>query len=257
MTRRIVVPADVLCVMSPGDVVLGRRESHYVRNVLRLDRGDDVVLMDGLGMFAHGKVREWQGDQAIVYLSEFGQSTAHESPLRITLLVGLPRGQRWDFALQKATELGVHRIWPVYTKRTELRIPEDRLDDRLDRWERIAAEAARQCGRSEAPQIGAPDKLEAALDLLSYERDVDLQIVAWEAAHNHPANTDIEILLSGSTARNVVLLVGPEGGLETSEVDLCTKHGFHAVSLGPRTLRCETAVIVLTTLVQYRLGDLS
>lgn len=256
MARRIVVPAELLAVMCPGEVSLGRRESHYVRNVLRLRRGDAVILMDGQGTVGYGEVRNLEDECVTVDLTEFGRSTAHESPLHLTLLLALPRGQRWDVALQKATELGVDRVWPVYTRRTQLRVPPDKVHERLARWGRIAQEAARQSGRSVAPEICIPEPLGTVLDALDHEKETDLQLVAYVGAETHPAQADLEDLLASSAARRVVVLVGPEGGFEQAEIDLCARFGFHAVGLGPRTLRCETAAIVISALVQYRLGDL-
>ena len=243
--------------MCPGEVALGRRESHYIRKVLRLRRGDEVILMDGQGAVANGEVRRLDEECVTVELTAFGRAAAEESPLFVTLLLALPRGQRWDVAVQKATELGVDRVWPVYTRRTQLRIPPDKLPERLERWERIAGEAARQCGRSVAPQICSPEPLGTVLDSLDSEPDIDLQLVAYEGAAGHAAAAGLEDLLSNSRARNVVILVGPEGGFEPEEIDMCAQYGFHVVSLGPRTLRCETAAIVMVALVQYRLGDLS
>ena len=256
MARRVVVPAELLAVMCPGEVALGRRESHYVRNVLRLRRGDAVILMDGQGAEGYGVVSRLDDEAVSVDLTEFGRSAAHESPLHVTLLLALPRGQRWDVALQKATELGVDRVWPVYTRRTQLRIPPDKVGERHERWLRIAQEAARQSGREVAPDICVPEPLGTVLDTLENERDVDLQLVAYVDAAGHAAEAGLEDLLSSSRARKVVLLVGPEGGFEPAEIDLCARYGFHAVGLGPRTLRCETAAIVMVALVQYRLGDL-
>jgi 16S rRNA (uracil1498-N3)-methyltransferase len=256
MARRIVVPAELLAVMCPGEVMLGRRESHYVRNVLRLRRGDAVILMDGQGAEGYGEVRRLDEECVAVELTEFGRAAAQESDLHLTLVLALPRGQRWDVALQKATELGVSRVWPVYTRRTQLRVPAEKVGERVERWQRIAQEAARQSGRAIAPQICVPEPLGTVLDALSHEKEIDLQLVAYVEAAGHASEAGLEDLLSSSRARNVVLLVGPEGGFDPAEIDLCAQYGFHAVSLGPRTLRCETAAIVMVALVQYRLGDL-
>lgn len=255
--RRIVVPSDVLAVMSPGEVTLGRRESHYARDVLRLKVGDEVTLIDGVGMTGHGRITAMDKAGVQVFLNEFGKSSALESPLKMTLLVGLPKGTRWELIIQKTTELGVDRIWPIYTHHSDVRIPADRLEQRLDRWTRIAAEAARQCGRALAPDLSLPRPLHEALGLLSQEQEVDLRLVAWEGLTHQADHPDLDEIIGGVTnPKHAVLFVGPEGGLARDEVERCRKHGFEVVGLGPRILRVETAALVFVTLIQHRLGDM-
>lgn len=255
--RRIVVSSDILSVMSPGEVSLRRRESHYVRHVLRLREGDEVELIDGRGSMGRGRVASTEGECVQVYLSEFGRSSALESPLEVDLWMGLPRGNRWDLVLQKSTELGVTRIQALYTSRGEVKIPENKVGERVERWSRIATEAARQCGRAVAPEIAAPRSLKQALIELSQVKGVDLQLMAWEEERQHHEERALETALASSGARRVVLLVGPEGGLSQAEARDCTLAGFVPVSLGPRVLRAETAAVVFTALVQYRLGDMA
>ncbi len=253
--RRVVVHADTLSLMSPGEVYLKRRESHYIRKVLRMAPGDPIELIDGRGTLGRGEVTGVDGDAVRVFLQEFGKSTALESPLEIHLLMGLPKGKRWDMILQKTTELGITSLRPVMTARCELSIPADRLPGRLERWRSITAEAARQCGRACAPEILPPSSLDQALHDL-HELTPDLQLVAWEEASGQK-DTTLEAILSASGARRVALFVGPEGGLTESEVQQCTRQGFDVVGLGPRILRAETAAMVFTALVQYRLGDMA
>ncbi len=255
--RRIVVPSDVLAVMSPGEVVLGRRESHYARDVLRMGIGDEVTLIDGVGMTGRGRITGVDKAGVRVFLNEFGKASALESPLRLTLLMSLPKGDKWELIIQKTTELGIDRLWPLYTSRTEVRVPESKVDERCARWSRIAAEAARQCGRSMAPEVGAPMALGDALGLLAQEPGVDLKLVAWEGlAAVSRRGLDEVLMVTQSTPKDVVILVGGEGGLEDSEVSRCVERGFVGVSLGPRILRAETAAIAFVALLQHRLGDI-
>ena len=256
-TRRIVVPADLLAVMSPGEVTLGRRESHYVRHVLRMTVGDDVELMDGLGTSGHGHISALDDCGVRVELTEFGQASAMESPLKLTLIMGMPKGPRWDFIVQKTTELGIDRLLPAYTKHGEVRIPPEKTAARAHRWTRIATEAARQSGRSVAPEIDIPRPLDQLLELLSHEPDIDLKLMAWESLAGKPNRKLGEALLAtGARPSHVILLVGPEGGFAPEEAALAAEHGFTAVSLGPRILRAETAAMAMTTLLQHILGDM-
>jgi 16S rRNA (uracil1498-N3)-methyltransferase len=254
--RRIVVSSEVLQIMSPGEVTLARRESHYARHVLRLGVGDEVELLDGRGSRGRGRIRAMEGDVVRVELSEFGQCRESESALSIMLLMGMPKANHWEFILQKTTELGVDQLWPVYTERSEVRVPPDKLDERLERWGRICAESTKQCGRSRAPELLAPVELKVALETLQRDQSLDLQLVAWEKEPSRPGERALEAMLGGRDVHRVVLFVGPEGGLTQAEVQQAALAGFQVVSLGPRILRTETAAIVLTALVQYRLGDL-
>lgn len=269
--RRIVVPGELLEIMSPGEVTLGHRESHYARDVLRLKAGDEVTLMDAQGMSGQGHIASLGADGVVVHLQEFGVASAQESPLRVTLVASLPKGAKWDLVIQKTTELGVDRLMPVYTRRSDVRIPRDRLEKRLARWNRIAQEAARQCGRSVAPTIVAPQSLAEALPQLKRE-DADLMLLAWvsmadhsmepgaSSEHHHSVRSskglDDALTSLAARAEHVVIAVGPEGGFEDAEAQACIQHGFKAVGLGPRILRAETAAITLTALVQHRLGDM-
>lgn len=253
--RRIVVPSKVINIMSPGAITLSRRESHYARNVLRLKEGDQVELLDGRGLVARGTIRGMHEGGVEVYLQEFGQSQTLESELQIHLLMGLPRSNRWELIIQKTTELGITHLWPVYTDRCEIKIPDNKLKGRMERWQKIASEAARQCGRSRSPEIAAPTVLREALLRVQRDPFIDLQLVAWEEESTAEERT-LDTILSTSGARNVAYLIGPEGGLTTTEIERCKEAEFHVVGMGPRVLRTETAAITLCALLQYRLGDI-
>ncbi len=252
--RRIVVASDTLSVMSPGEVTLTRRESHYARNVLRLHKGDQVELLDGRGLVARGEIVALDPEGVTVFLREFGHANASESGLSITLMMGLPRGERWDQVVQKTTELGVHRLMPLYTESVEIKIPPERLAKRLERWNRIASEAARQCGRAQAPEILAPQTLAQGMRAVAEDVNIDVRLVAWEEARGK--ERALESILGPVSISHVAVLIGPEGGLRNAEIQLSKRHGFMVFGMGPRILRAETAAIVAVAMLQYRLGDL-
>src|SRR6056297_1526787 len=173
MMRRIPLPPGSLDNLSAGDTLtLPDDASHYLRDVLRARPDDRVELFDGRGKCAHGTLTTV--DQQIhVEIQQVEKIEKGESPLKITLFQAVPKGKRWEWILEKATELGVHQIVPLQTKRTIVDIPEDRLDHKMARWTKILTSASRQCGRSVVPTLTDPLSLHADSTL-----DCDLNLVA-------------------------------------------------------------------------------
>lgn len=224
----------------------------HVRQVLRLRDGADVVLFDGRGgEFA----AQLQAAGRAGMLARIGEHRAieRESPLGITLLQGVARGERMDFVVQKATELGVRRIVPVMTARCVVQLGAERADRRREHWLAVAASACEQCGRNRLPLIGEPLTLAAALnastDALRWLLEPDAGTTLREALAEGAAG--------GPSARDITLLIGPEGGLEPQEQQLALQAGFRAVRFGPRILRTETAALATIAALQCLAGDLS
>ena len=169
-----------------------------------------------------------------------------ESPLQIRLIQGISRGERMDFVVQKATELGVHRITPILTEYSVVKLKTDRANKRLLHWQKIAQSACEQCGRNKVPIIDEPTPLH---EFLSANQSTDcrllLQPTAKRALHD----------INGSPT-SLDLLIGPEGGISNKESELLSFSGFTPVSLGPRTLRTETAALAAIAILQSRHGDL-
>ena len=250
MSRRVVIAPEVLA-QCPGEIELPEEASHYICRVLRLRPGDKVELIDGQGGASQAEICGEEDGRVSVRAGDCVRSMTNESPLEITLLVGLPKGQRWGLALEKSTELGVTRLWPVYTRFGQVQVPDRKVEQRIQRWSRIASGAARQSERALSPEVFAPGALADVLVKID-EYDA-LKLVAYAGA---AAQHSLGSVLEGQSAQHVVGLVGPEGGFHADEIALCQRHGFQVVSLGPRVLRCETAAMVLTALIQHRLGDL-
>ena len=165
-----------------------------------------------------------------------------ESPLRIHLGQGLSRGERMDWAIQKATELGVCEITPIVSERCEVRLKDERADKRLAHWRQVAISACEQCGRSVLPVIHAP------ITLAEWQAHVqaELKLVL------HPVAAPLE---SHARPHSLAFLIGPEGGLSEAEVAQAKAAGFHAARLGPRVLRTETAPVVALAVAQQLWGD--
>lgn len=242
MTERLRVDPDL--VRAAGAVALPREAAHHMR-VARVPWGTRLVLFDGEG-FERDATLDHGG--ATATLLDAPRAGVGADGAKVTWVQGYPKGDKLDTIVRQATELGVAAIWPVFTARS---VPQERgarLAARLDRWSRIAEEAARQSGRADVPALRAPCPLDEALDALPAG---GVRLVAWEAA-------------SGSLARAVppggdgpvAVVAGPEGGLDAAEVDRCAARGFVAVSLGPRILRAETVAPAMLAALSVLRGDL-
>ena len=171
------------------------------------------------------------------------------SGLRITICQALPKGEKIDLILQKGTELGAHDFWLFGGRRSVARVREDQLDSKLERWNRIAAEAARQCGRRTVPAVRwYPTAVEAAAAATH-----DLRLILWEDERDPPPEGGSR---RHSAPGSVIVAIGPEGGFDPLETDLFVRHGFQSVSLGSRILRTETAAIAIMAILQYTCGDI-
>ena len=227
--------------LSLGDHDLPEAQAHYISRVLRMGEGDAVQLFDGSGLEFRGSLLEVGKKRVTVQLTEsFSGQT--ESPLRIHLGQGLSRGERMDWAIQKATELGVSEITPIFSDRCEVRLKDERADKRLAHWRQVAISACEQCGRSSLPVIHPPVTLAEWIKTT----EADLKLVL------HPV---AEPLTSHETPSRLAFLIGPEGGLNDAEVDQAKAAGFHAARLGPRVLRTETAPVVALSVAQQLWGD--
>ncbi|HLT04627.1 MAG TPA: 16S rRNA (uracil(1498)-N(3))-methyltransferase [Pseudomonas sp.] len=224
-----------------GHHELPEAQAHYIGRVLRLAPGAAVQLFDGSGREFLGELTEVGKKSVGVELREVLDGLP-ESPLRIHLGQGLSRGERMDWAIQKATELGVAEITPLVSERCEVRLKDERADKRLAHWRQIAINACEQCGRSVPPLIHAP----TSLGDWQRQMEADLKLVL------HPV---AEPLTGHARPSRLALLIGPEGGLSDAEVEQAQAAGFHAARLGPRVLRTETAPVVALSVAQQLWGD--
>lgn len=227
--------------LSLGRLELPEAQAHYIGRVLRLAAGDAVQLFDGSGREFVGELVEVGKKSVQVELREQFAGLA-ESPLRIHLGQGLSRGERMDWAIQKATELGVAHITPIVSERCEVRLKDERADKRLTHWQQIAISACEQCGRSVLPSIHPPMLLG---DWLA-RTEAELKLVL------HPF---AEPLTSHARPASLAFLIGPEGGLSEAEVAAAQHAGYQAARLGPRVLRTETAPVAALSVAQQLWGD--
>jgi len=258
--RLFVPPADIAAATSQSGehrlVVAGEGHRHLAR-VLRVGRGESVTLFDGTGSEVEAEVvrvgaRETEL-QVTAGARRAGVSTA--PAVAITLLTAIPRGERMDLLIEKACELGVARVVPVVAERSVVRPGAG--TPRRRRWEKIAREAARQCGRADVPRVDEPLPLAVALAAPDLPAT---RFALWEAERTQSLRARLAAAVatgpSGGPRSAVALLVGPEGGFPAGEIDTAAAAGFVPVSLGPRILRVETAAIVAVALVQASAGGL-
>jgi 16S rRNA (uracil1498-N3)-methyltransferase len=227
--------------LSLGQHELPEAQAHYIGRVLRHTAGDAVQLFDGSGQEFLGELIEVGKKNVRVELRQ-ALPGMPESPLAIHLGQGLSRGERMDWAIQKATELGATEITPIVSERCEVRLKDERADKRMAHWRQIAVSACEQCGRSLIPTIHSPISLNEWLEQVRADLKLVLHPVAepW-ASHPQP--------------QSLAFLIGPEGGLTDNEVAQAQSQGFHAARLGPRVLRTETAPVVALSVAQQLWGD--
>ena len=228
-----------------GEFDLSAEAAHHIRSVLRLVQDAELILFNGNG--GEYEARLTQVTRGVVRVTATSHRDAHtESPLELTLVQSISRGERMDYTIQKAVELGIQRIVPVVSQRTVVRLDPKRADKRLSHWRGIARHAAEQSGRTRVPELCAITPLEQWL----IERDV---------AHRFLLNPLAHLGLAAQTPSTpaITIIAGPEGGFETSEVEALEATGAVSVHLGPRTLRTETAAVSALSIVQALWGDLA
>ena len=222
---------------------------HIVR-VLRLSPGDRLILVDEKGSEHDGVIECVAKDLVTVRITRSNhEPLQEESGLRVTVCQALPKGEKIDLILQKGTELGAHDFWLFGGRRSVAKVRHDQRAAKLERWSRIVAEAARQCGRRTVPVVRwYPTAAEAAAAATH-----DLRLVLWEDERTRRLK---EALADSPAPESVIVSIGPEGGFDPQETDLFVRHGFQSVSLGSRILRTETAAIAIVAILQYTGGDL-
>ncbi|ORJ61272.1 16S rRNA (uracil(1498)-N(3))-methyltransferase [Geothermobacter hydrogeniphilus] len=208
--------------------------------VLRLQPGMEIELLDGAGLSCSCELLELDRRRGLARVKK--RHRVSENTLPLTLLQGLPKGDKFDLVLQKGTELGISRFVPTLCERCQ---PSGR--PRLPRWQRIIREAARQSGRMLLPELAEPLPLGDALNRCRSE----LRLVPWEQD-----TTPLQAVLPSTAPRDAAILIGPEGGLSAAEVEMAQQQGFIPVSLGSRILRTETAGFAVAGILQYLYGDL-
>ena len=224
--------------------------AHRIGRVLRLAPGAEIVLFDGSGMEWTVRLHSVARDHAAgrVLSSEKGRG---EPTVRLTLYQGVMKGSKFDWTLQKGTELGVSCFVPMDCRRSVPRIRRESQPARLARWRKIIVEAAEQSGRAVIPDVADPVTFQEVCDAL--ERAPGLVVLPWEGESAKSLSAAVS---EAPDSKEVALVIGPEGGLDPEEVDYARGKGLEPVSLGRRILRAETAGIAAVSTLMYALGEM-
>ncbi|MBK8287598.1 MAG: 16S rRNA (uracil(1498)-N(3))-methyltransferase [Cellvibrionales bacterium] len=232
-----------LALQAGSEISLPADASHHLAVVLRVKAGQPVILFNNAGIEAQATIARVDKKKVDVSVGAV-QSIERESPLKIHLAIGISRGERMDFVLQKSTELGVHAITPLFCERTEVKLSEERLQKKMEQWQKIIIGACEQSGRTRLPILHSPSTLDACLVADSSEQRFVL--------HHR---SDSTLAQREEKPASVLLLVGPEGGLSDDEIQRAKQSSCAALTLGPRVLRTETAPLAAISVLQYRWGD--
>jgi len=217
----------------------------HLARVLRCKEGDELILFNGDGNEYSATINRIHRNHVWVkVLSE--QPVNRESPLNITLLQAISKGERMDYTIQKAVELGISNIIPLITERS-LSLKADRATKKLQHWKGVITSACEQCGRNIIPDILEPVTLTDWL--MNCDKNA-LNLILAPTASTSLNEIDY-------SEKNITLLIGPEGGLTDNEISQCLHHGLSGVKMGPRILRTETAAITALSIIQSRWGDLN
>lgn len=242
--RTIRIHADL--PLQPGtELTLPPQAGEHVARVLRLVPGDPLTLFNGDGC-DYEAILVTVGKREVVARIDSRQALSNESPLPLTLAQGVARGEKMDLIVQKATELGVMRIVPLLTERSEVKLDAARAEKRLAHWRAVAASACEQSGRARLPTIAAALPLATWLDSLAGDGALRLALLP-EATRS---SRELRFSASGG-----VLVVGPEGGLGERDTAALRSAGFDGLRLGPRILRTETAGLAALAALQALHGD--
>ncbi|MBD1388736.1 16S rRNA (uracil(1498)-N(3))-methyltransferase [Neiella sp. HB171785] len=242
MTTRIFHPEPL---HSQSQVQLSDSAAGHVARVLRMRVGDTIELFDGSGL-AYPAILAAVEKRNVV--ADVGEALEHsvESPLKVHIGQGVSRGDKMDFTIQKAVELGVDAITPLITERCGVKLQAERWQKKVQHWQQVAISACEQCGRNLVPQINSPVSL--AEWLVEQTEQLKLNL--------HPSAQHGINGIDSVPAAGVRLLIGPEGGLSEQEIAAAGEHGYQSILLGPRVLRTETAALTALTALQTRFGDL-
>lgn len=230
-------------------MVIRGTDAHHISTVLRLPTGTVIRVSGQDGQSAAARIIAAVPETVELELTALLTDTT-EPPIDVWLVQGLAKGEKMDFIIQKAVELGAHGIIPIATAHSVVRYDADKQQNKVVRWQKIAREAAKQCGRSHVPEVCPISSLQTIVTDSAFAAAAKIMLYEGQAA------LGIKEALTLNKRQAYLLFIGPEGGFSTAEVELCQKHGLQIVTMGPRILRTETAALAALTAVLYECGDL-
>lgn len=226
-----------------SNITLSLEQTRHLRDVLRLREGENIAVFDGVGKEFLCEIANIGKKETILKIIKEISPSAPESTLELNLAIALLKGEKFDFVIQKAVELGVAKLFPILTKRCDVKLKE--ADKKLERWQKIVLEASKQCGRAKLMKIESPLNFELFIENSSAENFI---LFSEKNGENFSAI---------KSDKKITALVGSEGGWDDSEIEFAKANGVQIITLGGRILRAETAGIVIPAILQNHFGDLS
>ena len=240
---------------SGAELTLDKATAHYLVSVLRLRAGDALVAFNGSGGEFTALLQSATNKHATIRVGSHSVGVK-PSPVQLTLAIGLSRGERMDWVIQKAVELGVNAVIPLFTERCEVKLKGERALKKQAHWQQIAISACEQSQRNDVPAIKTAQPFGEFLTTTATSptaSDRDLRVILDPRAEQSLGST---LLKQNTSTKTVVLFSGPEGGFSDSEIELAQQKGILSVGLGPRVLRTETAPLAALSIVQALIGDM-
>jgi len=229
-------------------------EAHHIKDVMRLKESDSVVVFDGTGREYTGFIKETQPKKVIVEIVktkkpfDSASGLAQGRPAEITLAQAIPKKAKMDFIVEKATELGASAIMPILSERTVVRLDSDKSKSRCLRWQRIATQAAKQCGRQDIPEVAKLEKFYFALDKVP---DYDIGLLACLSEETEMIREAISRFEGGK----IILFIGPEGDFTPDEMTMAKNAKCRLITLGRLVLKSDTAAISALSVLNYELSQ--
>ena len=239
------------CNINDDGIVIVGQDVKHIKNVLRMTKNDVVIACDNQGMEYNCSIKEINNDNVVLTLISKNISQ-NEPKTKVTLYQGIPKGEKMEFIIQKAVELGINSIIPVTTTRTVVKINKESEQKKIARWNRIAMEASKQSGRDYIPEVKKPIFFE---DIQKFSSGNSINIIPYEKECKKGLK-DLFSCYNINSINTINILIGPEGGFSEEEIEKAKFLGFDSISLGRRILRTETAAITTLSIIMYEMGEL-
>lgn len=229
-------------------IIIDTEDVQHIKRVLRLNIGDIITVSDSKSTDYECEITEIEKETVVCNIVN-EQANDTESNIKITVFQALPKGSKMEYIIQKNTELGAVRFVPVSLSRCVVKLENKESDKKVQRWQKISDEAAKQSGRGILPEVSAVCDLKIAVNDM---KQSDLYFVPYESEDKHT----LKSLLKDSNAKTISFLIGPEGGFSPEEISYITNEGVPLITLGKRILRTETASLAVTSMLMYEIGDM-
>ena len=228
-------------------LIIDGEDVNHITKVLRHSIGDEITCCDGLGNDYVAKITDF--DKKEISCEVISKTKAETEPnIKVILIQGVPKAAKMDYIIQKTTELGISEIYPCEMSRCVAKIENPK---KIERWQKISKEAAKQSGRGVVPLVHGAINVATAIEIL---KEADVSFVPYECDEG---NSLRPVLVEANEPKTVAFMIGPEGGFDKNEIDEIIKNGIHTVSLGKRILRTETAGEAVLSMVMYEIGDIN